>query len=125
MEQTDNPAPPAKSSSLTWLVRFAYCFVILLLVAIAIPNFIKARTTSAKSACVSNLKQIDAAIKQWALENKKADSEPVDMAEVTKLFKGSALPSCPAGGIYSPGITVGNKPTCSLGKDFGPSHALE
>lgn len=125
MEQTGNNAPPAKSSSFTWLIRFAYCSVMLLLVAIAIPSFVKARTTSAKSACVANLKQIDDAIKQWALENKKTDSEPFDMTEVTKLLKGGVIPSCPAGGTYSPGITVGNKPTCSLEKVLGPSHSLK
>ena len=45
--------------------------IIGLLAAIAIPNFIKARTTSQKNACINNLKQIDGAIQQWALRGAK------------------------------------------------------
>jgi prepilin-type N-terminal cleavage/methylation domain-containing protein len=43
--------------------------IIGLLAAIAIPNFIRARQTSQTNACINNLRQIDAAKQQWALEN--------------------------------------------------------
>ena len=46
--------------------------IIGLLATIAIPNFIKARATAQKNSCIANLKQIDGAAQQWALENKKA-----------------------------------------------------
>jgi prepilin-type N-terminal cleavage/methylation domain-containing protein len=42
--------------------------IIGLLAAIAIPNFLKARSTSQMNACINNLRQIDAAKQQWALE---------------------------------------------------------
>ena len=42
--------------------------IIGLLAAIAIPNFIKARATSQQNACINNLRQIDGAISEWALE---------------------------------------------------------
>ena len=42
--------------------------IIGLLAAIAIPNFVKARTTSQTNACINNLRQIDGAKQQWALE---------------------------------------------------------
>ena len=42
--------------------------IIGLLAAIAIPNFVKARTTAQKNACINNLRQIDGAIQEWALE---------------------------------------------------------
>ena len=45
--------------------------IIGLLVAIAIPNFVRARTTSQQNACINNLRQIDGAAQTWALENKK------------------------------------------------------
>ena len=35
--------------------------IIGLLAAIAIPNFVKARTASQKNACIANLKQVDGA----------------------------------------------------------------
>jgi prepilin-type N-terminal cleavage/methylation domain-containing protein len=46
--------------------------IIGLLAAIAIPNFVKARQTAQRNACISNLRQIDGAKEQWALENKKS-----------------------------------------------------
>ena len=45
--------------------------IIGLLAAIAVPNFIRARTKSQQSSCISNIHQIDAAIQQWALETKQ------------------------------------------------------
>ena len=40
--------------------------IIGILLAIAVPNFIKARETSRSKSCVANLKQIEAAKEQWA-----------------------------------------------------------
>ena len=48
--------------------------IIALLAAIAIPNFVKARTSSQKTACIANLKQIDGAKATWAMEMKKSSS---------------------------------------------------
>jgi prepilin-type N-terminal cleavage/methylation domain-containing protein len=45
--------------------------IIGLLAAIAIPNFVKARSTSQANACINNLRQIDAAAQQFALEARK------------------------------------------------------
>ena len=42
--------------------------IIGLLAAIAIPNFIKSRATAQQNACINNLRQIDGAINEWALE---------------------------------------------------------
>src|SRR5712671_724807 len=70
--------------------------IIGLLAAIAIPNFVKARATAQKNACINNLRQIDGAIQQYALENKKAASDVVAQADVTPYLKNSVV--CPAGG---------------------------
>ena len=48
--------------------------IIGLLAAIAIPNFVRARQTAQTNACINNLRQIDAAKQQWALENGKKSS---------------------------------------------------
>ena len=42
--------------------------IIGLLAAIAIPNFVRARTTALKNACIANLKQIQGAIQVWAID---------------------------------------------------------
>ena len=46
--------------------------IIGLLAAIAIPNFVRARTTAQMNACINNLRQIDSAKQQWALETRQA-----------------------------------------------------
>src|SRR5512135_108399 len=70
--------------------------IIGLLAAIAIPNFVKARTTSQKNACINNLRQLDGAVQQFALENKKAASSTVTLDDCTPYLKNSVV--CPAGG---------------------------
>jgi prepilin-type N-terminal cleavage/methylation domain-containing protein len=91
--------------------------IIGLLAAIAIPNFVRARTKSQIDACINNLRQIDGAAQTWALENNKAPADSYTLASITPyLGRGLAgtIPTCPANGTYSPGATVGNPPTCSL-----------
>ena len=70
--------------------------IIGLLAAIAIPNFVRARTTSQMNACINNLRQIDGAVQQWALENKKDIAAAVGAADVAPYLK--TPPVCPGGG---------------------------
>ena len=101
--------------------------IIGLLAAIAIPNFVKARATSQANACINNMRQIDAAANQFALEQKKTTGAsitfPSDLTPYIKLNANSSIPPCPASGIYSVG-TVGSIPsvTCSLGSTVTPAH---
>jgi prepilin-type N-terminal cleavage/methylation domain-containing protein len=95
--------------------------IIGLLAAIAIPNFIRARTTSQKNACINNLRQIDGAIQQWALENQKQAGSAVASTDVAKYLGRTqsaadfvaAGVSCPANGTYALS-TVSVKPTCTV-----------
>jgi prepilin-type N-terminal cleavage/methylation domain-containing protein len=73
--------------------------IIGLLAAIAIPNFVRARTTSQTNACINNLRQLDGAKQQWALENKQTSAaSPVATDIQPYLGRGGngTLPSCPA-----------------------------
>jgi prepilin-type N-terminal cleavage/methylation domain-containing protein len=101
--------------------------IIGLLAAIAIPNFVKARATSQANACINNLRQIDAAANQFALEQHKTTgasiSYPSDLTPYIKLNSASSIPPCPAGGTYADG-TVGTAPTCSLSTTVTPQHVL-
>jgi prepilin-type N-terminal cleavage/methylation domain-containing protein len=73
--------------------------IIGLLAAIAIPNFVKARATSQTNACINNLRQVDAAKQQWALEKGQlATALPQDTDLVPYLGRaGSVMPTCPIG----------------------------
>jgi prepilin-type N-terminal cleavage/methylation domain-containing protein len=87
--------------------------IIGLLAAIAIPNFVKARTKAQQNACIKNLQQIDGAKAQWAIENKKVDTDTVTTTDVVPYLKGSILPDCPASGTYAI-TTVSANPTCTV-----------
>jgi hypothetical protein len=93
-------------------------FCIPMLAAIAIPNFVKARETAQMNACINNLRQIDAAKQQWALENHKSESATPTENDLTPYLPNHLMPHCPAGGVYTIG-TLTNVPTCSI-----PNHAL-
>jgi prepilin-type N-terminal cleavage/methylation domain-containing protein len=88
--------------------------IIGLLASIAIPNFVKARTTAQRQACVANLQQIDGAIQMWATETKQGETATVTAADILPYLKNAVV--CPAGGktfadSYSV-TTVQAKPAC-------------
>ena len=110
--------------------------IIGLLAAIAIPNFVRARTTSQMNACINNLRQIDAAIQQWALENNAGTSTAVDAAKITAYLGRGASGSISS--VYCPSDTAkafassytvvdtATKPVCQLvpGTTPGVSHYI-
>ena len=72
--------------------------VIGLLAAIAIPNFVRARTTSQTNACINNLRQIDGAKQQWALDNSAPMNARPGIAELQPYLGrgvGGSMPTCP------------------------------
>src|SRR6202161_3033605 len=77
--------------------------IIGLLAAIAIPNFVRARQTAQTNACINNLRIIDAAKKQWALETGQQSSvTPASSNLVPYLGRaGTAMPNEPLGGSYT------------------------
>ena|SRR5947207_593703 len=87
------------------------------LVAVAIPNFVRARSTSQQNACINNLRQIDGAAQTWALENRKGPTDPYTLDVIkpyVRLDSSGNIPACPGGGSYSPGVTVSNAPSCNI-----------
>lgn len=86
-------------------------FLVPMMMAIAIPNFVRARETAQENACINNLRQIDAAKQQWALEKGKQAGD-VPTWDDLKPYLGT-IPHCPAGGTYTIGA-VSNAPTCSI-----------
>src|SRR5947207_14633332 len=93
----------SRKSGFTLVEIMIVVAIIGLLAAIAIPNFVKARTTSQANACINNLRQYDGAVQQYALENKRDSASTYTMALLQpyiKLTSAAALPSCPANGTY-------------------------
>jgi len=86
--------------------------IIGLLAAIAIPNFVRARNTAQKNSCINNLRQIDGAKQQWALENKQTDTAVATSDDVKVYLKNNLFPHCPASGTYDI-KAVNADPVCS------------
>ena len=87
--------------------------IIGLLAAIAVPNFVQARTTARRNTCINNLRLISAAKDQSALENGYAETSVLTSTEITAYLKGNAMPLCAAAGVYTVNA-VSVVPVCSL-----------
>src|ERR1700716_4110760 len=86
--------------------------IIGLLAAIAIPNFVRSRNTAQQNACINNLRQIDGGKQQWALEQKKTDTDTPTSDDVKVYIKNSIFPRCPSSGTYTL-AAVNTDPSCS------------
>ncbi|HTB84885.1 MAG TPA: hypothetical protein VK742_14605 [Candidatus Sulfotelmatobacter sp.] len=104
-----------------------------ILVPLLMPMFFKAlpsennRKTYPYNICISQLRFIDAAAQQFALEHSFTNGAPInfpdDLTPYIKLNNVGKIPPCPSGGIYQIS-KVGEKPTCSLGTTVTPAHVL-
>lgn len=94
--------------------------IIGLLAAVAIPNLVTARKKASRQACIMNLKAIDGAKANWALDFKRGDNDVPSDADLFGRDKYiENKPQCPNGGTYDI-RSVGEKPTCSV-----PDHLLQ
>jgi DNA repair exonuclease SbcCD ATPase subunit len=73
---------------------------------------------NAVNACMNNLRIIEGAKDQWALENKKGVGDAMSAQDIQPYLKNNALPVCPQGGAYTLNA-VGAQATCSV-----PGHVL-
>ena len=108
--------------------------VIAIISAIAIPNFMAARSRSRANACKANLRQIDSAVEEAAMDYGLTDGRSVSFANLVPNYI-KRTPICPAGGTYgstgpwrvtlpalgfiASSFEVGSTPWCSIGS--GPA----
>ncbi len=110
----------AKKKGFTLVEIMIVVAIIGLLAAIAIPNFVKARTTSQANACINNLRLVDASKQQWALEQRKQTTDTpagTDLQPYLGRGANGELPTCPVDPnnsfttSYTPN-NVGTSPQC-------------
>jgi prepilin-type N-terminal cleavage/methylation domain-containing protein len=101
-----------KNKGFTLVEIMIVVLIIGILLAIAVPNFIRARESSRTRTCIANLRQIEAAKEQWAMENGQgAAATPAQAALSPDYIK--SWPACPANGTYAINAVNAN-PTCSV-----------
>jgi hypothetical protein len=74
--------------------------------------FFTVRAPRQRPACIANLRMIQEAKEQWALETKRTNGAPGVDAEIDQYIKGGR-PKCPKGGSYIYG-NVGELPRCTF-----------
>ncbi|MGO8766746.1 MAG: hypothetical protein ACLQSR_16620 [Limisphaerales bacterium] len=66
-----------------------------------------------RNTCMSNLRAIEVAKNEWALENGEAAGAVPTAQNLLPYFSDGNFPVCPDGGIYTIGA-VGTAPSCSI-----------
>ena len=90
--------------------------IIAILSAIAIPNFMSARSKSRANACKANLRQIESATEQCAMDKAKTDGDTVGMSDVVPTYIKKA-PVCPS----SANPTYSNSPPYDAQGEIAPT----
>ncbi len=103
--------------------------IIGILLAIAVPNFIKARESAREKSCIANLRQIEAAGEQYLMDNKLPSSAPLNLYDLIgtgsgAYIKAGSQPLCPSsGGLLYPNWTGMMRPSCPV-EGTNPGHKL-
>ncbi len=123
-----------KSKGFTLIEIMIVLAIIGLIIAIAVPAWLRAREVARARGCAENLSKIDGAVEQYALDynlsngNTTIEDDWTAIVGPDKYIK--RTPECPAAGVYSFGV-IGEEPTCSyfdIQPDFlpkGVNHALQ
>jgi prepilin-type N-terminal cleavage/methylation domain-containing protein len=81
----------AKRGGFTLVEIMIVVAIIALLAAIAVPGFLRARKRSQASRILNDLRLIDAAVDQYAIETGKKTGDPVLVADWTLYVKKNAI----------------------------------
>ena len=82
-----------RKSSAAWTLMEIMIVVALigLLVAIAMPRFIKSRETAQLGSIIGNLRIVESAKDQWALQNQKGTGDTIDWTGLSDFLKGGTV----------------------------------
>jgi hypothetical protein len=90
------------------LLVATFCFFAFII----FPNFIRTGGVDQSAWCKNNIRQLDASVEQWALENKLTNGTVILTNQIVRYLAHGEIPKCPIGGEYI--LTkVGITPICS------------
>lgn len=101
-----------KNKGFTLVEIMIVVLIIGILLAIAVPNFVRARETSRTRTCIANLRQMDAGKEQYAMEARLAAGAASTWANLVPDYV-KKQPVCPSGGTYTLDV-IGTDPSCSI-----------
>ena len=102
-----------KTAGFTLVEIMIVVAIIGLLAAIAIPNFVKARETAQLNSILNNLRIIEGAKDQWALETKQGTGATVtSLVTISDYLKGATVKTV-VGETYQT-TTIGTSSTATL-----------
>src|SRR5690242_10508064 len=78
---------PLKEKGFTLVEIMIVVAIIALLAAIAVPGFLRARKRSQASRIINDLRLIDSAVDQYAIETNKTSGSPVAVSDWTNYLK--------------------------------------
>jgi len=124
-------------SAFTLIEIMIVVLIIGIILAVAVPSFVHARESSRGRSCVANLKEIDTAKEQYAMDNRlmtgdnSLAADPLTVTGSTLVGSTNYIKTavvCPSTGAYTVGA-IGTLPTCSIGANatiapFAP-HVLQ
>ena len=131
-----NTIPHTQTSGFTLLELMIILAIIGLLASITIPNMIRARSTAQISDCINNLRQVDTAVQEWAIEANAGIGLPVTSDDIRPFLGRGASGSiqtvyCPADvtKLFDNSYEIpdsSSKPNCRIvpGSTPGVSHFI-
>jgi hypothetical protein len=112
---------------LKFVIKVGFTFFAGFILLLVLSNYREieyAKRTHSAGTCLLNLRQIEAASYEFAVDKNLKIGEKINFPnDLLPYFKHGKVPICPSGGIYSI-KKIGDAPTCSIGTNAIPAHAL-
>src|ERR1017187_2978658 len=101
------------------LIAFAAIALVGILVVVVVPAYVRAHRVPSANGCINNLRVINAAKEQWALEHHAQVTNTPSWDDLRQYFSHEKIPICGHGGTYTIG-RIDQTPTCSYPGDVLP-----
>ena len=113
--KTNSEQQRKKKAGFTLVEIMITVAIIGMLAVMAIPSYVRARNASQTSVCLNNLRHIDGAKGQLAIEARKSTGDPVNGGELDVYLKRPFVEMTePSSGSYNVN-NIGSAPDCTIG----------